>query len=67
MFELITVAVSVGSLMAIIALLRREDGKSLSEWSLAVSLNTVIATLGTLARTTLAFALSACVGQQKWN
>lgn len=65
--ELIAVVVSVGALTAIVALLRREDGKALSEWSLAVSLNTVIATLGTLARTTLAFALSACIGQQKWN
>jgi hypothetical protein len=65
--ELFTVLVSVGSLLAIVAVLRREDGKPISEWSLAVPLNAVIATLGTLARNTLAFALSACVGQQKWN
>lgn len=65
--ELFAVLVSVGSLLAIVAVLRREDGKPISEWSLAVPLNAVIATLGTLSRTTLAFALSACVGQQKWN
>lgn len=65
--ELVATTVSVGALLAIVAILGREDGKPISEWSLAVTLNTVIATLGTLARTTLAFALSACVGQQKWN
>lgn len=65
--ELVGVAVSIGSLIAIVVILRREDGKPLTAWSLAITLNTVIATLGTLARTTLAFALSACVGQQKWN
>jgi hypothetical protein len=53
--------------MAIVGLLYREDRRELSRWKLAVTLNTVIATLGTLARTTLAFALSACIGQQKWN
>lgn len=65
--ELIAVLVSVGSLLAIVAVLRREDGKPISDWSLAIPLNAVIATLGTMARTSLAFALSACVGQQKWN
>ncbi|KAF1925703.1 uncharacterized protein M421DRAFT_103015 [Didymella exigua CBS 183.55] len=65
--ELVAVVVSVGSLLAIFAVLRREDGKPISEWSLVVPLNAVIAILGALARTTLAFALSACIGQQKWN
>lgn len=58
---------SISSLIAIVAVLYREDGKSLDRWSLAVSLNTVVSTLGTFARITLAFALSACVGQQKWS
>lgn len=65
--ELFAILVSVGSLLAIVAVLRRQDGKPISDWSLAVPLNAVIATLGTLARTALAFALSACIGQQKWN
>jgi hypothetical protein len=58
---------SLGSIVAIVGLLYRENGNSLDGWKLAVSLNTVVSTLGTLARVTLAFALSACVGQQKWN
>lgn len=66
-FEIFAVIISLGALLAIIFVLRREDGRPLTAWTLAVTLNTVIAALGTLARSTLAFALSACVGQQKWN
>ena len=65
--EIIAIVVSAGAIFAIIALLHRENGRSLTGWKLVVSLNTVVAALGTLARTTLAFALSACIGQQKWN
>jgi hypothetical protein len=65
--EIIAIVVSAVAIFAIVALLHRENGRSLTDWKLAVSLNTVVAALGTLARTTLAFALSACIGQQKWN
>ncbi|KAH8722876.1 hypothetical protein GQ44DRAFT_828730 [Phaeosphaeriaceae sp. PMI808] len=65
--ELIAITTSVAALVAIVAILHREDDKPLAAWSLKVSLNTVISTLGTVSRTSLAFALSACIGQQKWN
>jgi hypothetical protein len=65
--EIGAMLLSMGSIIAIVGVLYRENDKSLSRWPLAVSLNTVVSTLGTLARVTLAFALSACVGQQKWN
>lgn len=64
--ELIAILISTGSIVALISVLYRENGKPLSNWTLAITLNTVIAALGTLARTTLAFAISACIGQQKW-
>ena len=66
-FEIAAITITLGALLAIIFVLHRENGKSLSSWTLAVTLNTVIATLSTLARSTLAFALSACMGQLKWN
>jgi hypothetical protein len=67
-WELIAIAVSCGSLVAIIAVLKTSDGKPQTAWSLtALSINTVVAILGTLSRTSLAFAVSACIGQQKWN
>jgi hypothetical protein len=65
--EILAVAVSTASIIAIITILQCENGQPLTAWKLTVSLNTVIATLGTVARTTLAFAISACVGQQKWS
>ena len=66
-FEIIAIIISSGAVVALVALLYRENGKALSSWTLAVTLNTVVATLGTLARTSLAFAVSACIGQQKWS
>lgn len=65
--EIGAMLLSMGCILAIIGVLYRENDKSLSRWPLAVSLNTVISTLGTLARVALAFTLSACVGQQKWS
>ena len=65
--EIIAIIISTGAIVSIIALLHRENGRPISAWKLAVTLNTIVAALGTLARTTLAFALSACVGQQRWN
>jgi hypothetical protein len=65
--ELFAVSVSLASIIAIVAVLYHENGKPLTVWKFALTLNTIIAVLGTLARTTLAFALSSCVGQQKWT
>ncbi|KAJ8113771.1 hypothetical protein OPT61_g4166 [Boeremia exigua] len=65
--EIGAVFLCVGSVVTIAVILYRENGQPLDRWELRVSLNTVISALGTLARITLAFALSACAGQQKWN
>ena len=65
--EIIAIIISTGAIVSVIALLHRENGRPISAWKLAVTLNTIVAALGTLARTTLAFALSACVGQQRWS
>jgi hypothetical protein len=66
-FEILALTTSVASIIAIIAVLIRENGRVVTAWKFAFTINTVIATLGTIARTTLAFAMSACVGQQKWS
>ncbi|KAF1839422.1 hypothetical protein BDW02DRAFT_593774 [Decorospora gaudefroyi] len=67
MFEILALIASVASTVAIVAILIHQNGKPLADWTFRFTVNTVIATLGTVARTTLAFALSACIGQQKWN
>jgi hypothetical protein len=65
--EIVAITMSMASIVAIIVVLSRQNGKPIAAWTFAFTLNTVIATLGTIARTSLAFAMSACVGQQKWS
>lgn len=66
-FEIAAIIVSIGANVAIIVILYLEDGKPQAAWNFVLTLSTVISALGTLARTSLIFALSACIGQQKWN
>jgi hypothetical protein len=66
-FEILSVIVSIASVVTIVVVLYRENNRSLTAWKFGITLNTVIATLGTIARTTLAFAISACIGQQRWS
>ncbi|OCL04734.1 hypothetical protein AOQ84DRAFT_225656 [Glonium stellatum] len=66
-FEIGAVLLSISSTIATIAVLRYEDGKPLTAWAFPTSLNTVISALGAISRVSLAFAVSACIGQQKWN
>jgi hypothetical protein len=66
-FELLALTMSVASIVAIVAILIRQNHKPVVAWKFRYTLNTVIAALGTVARTTLAFAMSACIGQQKWS
>lgn len=66
-WEISAAFLSVGAMLSAIAVLARENKQPLAAWAFPTSLNTVVATLGTISRTTLAFAVSACIGQQKWN
>lgn len=43
------------------------DGKPLESWPLYFSLGTIISTLAQISRTSLAFAITPCLGQAKWN
>jgi hypothetical protein len=65
--EIGALALSIGSTLTITAVLFSWDTQPLTDWHFVTSLNTVISTLGAIARISLAFAISACIGQQKWN
>ncbi|KAF2496336.1 hypothetical protein BU16DRAFT_617785 [Lophium mytilinum] len=65
--EIGAVFLSLGSFCAMSGILLRQDKQPLSNWTFPTSLNTVVSILGTISRTTLAFATAACLGQQKWN
>lgn len=65
--ELAAIGLSISSLAAIIILLTLYDTKPLVSWTWTVSFNAVISTLSATSRATLAFAISACISQGKWN
>ncbi|RAR15227.1 pyridoxamine 5'-phosphate oxidase [Stemphylium lycopersici] len=65
--EILALTASILSIVAMSVILFRQDNEPIAAWKFAFTLNTVVATLGTISRTTLAFAMSACIGQQKWS
>ena len=65
--EIGAVILSCLALTAAVIILRYEDGKPITQYAFYLSLNTVISILGTVAKSSLTFALAACIGQDKWN
>lgn len=65
--EIGAVILSCLTLTAAAIILRYEDGKPITQYAFYLSLNTVISILGTVAKSSLTFALAACIGQDKWN
>lgn len=66
-FEILALILSLVSMIAAVIVLQLEDGKPLATWTFATSINTVVSTLGTVSRAALKFAVSASIGQQRWN
>ena len=65
--EILSLLLSIAALAAICVLLWRVDGTSLEQWTFALSLNTVIAILSITSRSSLAYCITASLGQEKWN
>ena len=65
--EIIALVVSVGAFGAICVILPMYDGRPLDTWSFVLSLNTIVSILGATSRVGMGFALSAALGQEKWN
>jgi hypothetical protein len=66
-FEIIAVMISILSFQAAIGVMIWANNKPLANWHFQFSVNTIVSILTIVSRTTLAFAMSACLGQQKWN
>lgn len=66
-FEIGSAVVSLLALIATGVILLHEDGKPLTAWTFSLSLNTIISILGTVSRAFLAYSISSCIGQSKWN
>ncbi|KAF5527472.1 hypothetical protein CGCA056_v000613 [Colletotrichum aenigma] len=65
--EIGAIIISISSLVAILVLLPISENRPLASWPLPVSLNAIISVLGATSRASLAFAISACISQGKWN
>ncbi|KAK3388769.1 hypothetical protein B0T20DRAFT_457341 [Sordaria brevicollis] len=66
-WELSAMTLSCLSLVLTLGILYFFDGKPLESWPLYFSLGTIISTLAQVSRTSLAFAITPCLGQAKWN
>lgn len=66
-WEMAAVLLSCCSLAATIAILKVYDGFNVDSWKFYLSLSTTISILSQVSRTSMAFALTACIGQAKWN
>ena len=66
--ELLNVLLSTACMLAIVGILLGYQNRLLSSWPYArFSLNSAIALLATVARTSLLFAVTASIGQRKWQ
>ncbi|KAK3490058.1 hypothetical protein B0T13DRAFT_85344 [Neurospora crassa] len=66
-WEIAAMTLSCLSLALTLAILYFFDDKPLESWPLYLSLGTIISTLAQISRTSLAFAITPCLGQAKWN
>lgn len=67
LLEIGALLASALSLAAAVGIMASQNGKPVAEWKFPTSINTVVAVLGAISKATLAFTISACLGQHKWN
>ncbi|KAL2797288.1 hypothetical protein BJX66DRAFT_335191 [Aspergillus keveii] len=63
--ELIALILSIGTIVAIVLVLRRYDGRQQPGWQ-GISLNSLLSWLSTVAKAYLLFSLTESLGQLKW-
>jgi len=65
--EFLSLLLSVVALAGAVVLVVYFNQRPITEWPIALSLATVVSVLASIARTSLAFAMSAGIAQGKWN
>lgn len=65
-WELASIALSIGCMAAIIVVLITTDGKSLSEWHMSISPNTVVSIFSTFVKSSMLLVMTECISQLKW-
>ncbi|KAK1065774.1 hypothetical protein LTR74_007655 [Friedmanniomyces endolithicus] len=68
LYELLGALGSLACFAALVAVLRRSEGKEQSRWLYnKLTLNGLIALLSTFIRASMMFSVGACLSQMKWN
>lgn len=65
--EILSLALSVGCMVAVFAILISQNGKPLSSWPLPWKPNSVVSFFTTISRAALIFPLASCISQFKWH
>jgi hypothetical protein len=66
-YELLSMVISVGALLAIVAVLFAFDGKPMTRWKAIAQPNTVVSALSTLAKSSMLMVVGQALGQLKWQ
>ena len=66
-YELLSMVVSVGALLSIVAVLFAFDGKPMTRWKAIAQPNTVVSALSTLAKSSMLMVVGQALGQLKWQ
>lgn len=64
---MLSVALALGLLAAIISILAHFEGRTLPDWPLSINLNTLIALLATIMRAVMLVAVCEVLSQLKWS
>ena len=67
LWELLSVLVAIGLLVAIATLLTSYDGKPAPDWGTRLNLNALLALLSTILRAMMVVIVSQIICQQKWD
>lgn len=66
-YELLSMVVSLGALLAIVGLLFAFDGKPMTHWKAIAQPNAVVSALSTLAKSSMLMVVGQGLGQLKWQ
>lgn len=65
-FEILALAIALGSVASIIGVVFRYNGRALPDWPHEITLNALIALLATVANAAMSVCLSSGLSQAKW-
>ncbi len=66
-WEILTLALSLGLIIAIAVILAEYDGKPTTHWNAIINFNAVLAFLSTLLRSMLVLVVTQIISQRKWD